>query len=164
MPNLPTPQAPATVTEPMRTTLLGYVTTLAPYKITLVDTKKPGLRTMAEGREGYARLVSQIANNHPEAIARELDPVSLVGLLDYDNRLSNVYFAIKKVLEVIDETRSNNGINAMLLVDTFVSYLQASRHNNGSLDLAMREVDEWNKRFANKKEQEQEQEQEPEQS
>ena len=39
----------------------------------------------------------------------------------------------------------------MTLVDRYATNLQVSRGNEGSLDLAMGEVDQWNKRYANKK-------------
>ena len=37
----------------------------------------------------------------------------------------------------------------MKLTDRYVNNLQIDRGNNAALDIAMREVDEWNKRFAN---------------
>ena len=38
-------------------------------------------------------------------------------------------------------------MDAMLLVDRYVKNLQISRSNDGSLDMALKEVDDWNKRF-----------------
>lgn len=139
--------APLNLIESIRSAVLGYKDAFEPYQINLTDANKPGQRTMAEGREGYARLVSQIATNHIDSIARELDPVELSNMLEYDSQLSTLYFGISQLLEVIEEARTKNGINAMALVDNFVGNLQDSRKNKGALDTAMREVDDWNKRF-----------------
>lgn len=53
-----------------------------------------------------------------------------------------------KLLEIVSETQMANGIAAVRMSDRFIKVLQASRSNNAGLDLAMREVDEWNKHFA----------------
>lgn len=104
---------------------------------------------MAEGREGYARLVSQVANNHANSLLREHNPSDLIAKLAYDSKLEELRQPLMKLLEIVSETQLANGIDAMRLVDDYVKALQISRNSNGSLDLAMREIDEWNKRFAN---------------
>jgi hypothetical protein len=52
-------------------------------------------------------------------------------------------------MEAIVETQLANSIDAMTFSDRYISHLQTDRNNDSSLDLALREVDEWNKRFAN---------------
>ena len=53
-------------------------------------------------------------------------------------------------METITETQMANSMDIMKMVDDSVNVLQVSRNNSAALDLAMREVDDWNARFANR--------------
>ena len=120
---------------------------ISPYKVELSAEEKSGNRSMAEGREGYVRLVSSIANQHPESLGRSDNPKDLQVLLDLlqparANRIANL-----KSLEIAEELELALSLDIMTYVDRYVKTLQVSREHDGTLDLAMREVDEWNKRF-----------------
>lgn len=56
-----------------------------------------------------------------------------------------------QALEIIQEIGLGISIDSMVLVDRYVDNLQIARKNDASLDLAMREVDEYNSRFGVKK-------------
>lgn len=116
------------------------------------DVNKSGVRTMAEGREGLARMVSQIASAHINSLARENDPVVLEQRLGYDADLERIRQGSMALLEMVTETQLANGIDIMQMVDTFTENLQTSRKRSEALDLAMREVDNYNKRFASQPE------------
>ena len=103
-----------------------------------------------EPREGLARLVSNIAIANIDSLARENDPQQLKDRLDYDDRLEGVRQMALTIVETVTETQLANGIDIMNLVDAFAANLQTSRSGNGSLDEAMKGVDEYNKRFAPK--------------
>lgn len=120
---------------------------LKPYFTDLTEEEKKG-RTMAEGREGLVRLVSKIALAHEESLARNDSAKELAMRLDNDSRLEELRQEMLTLLEMVSETQMTNGILAMRMNDRFIKTLQAGRDNNAGLDLAMREVDEWNKRFA----------------
>jgi hypothetical protein len=60
--------------------------------------------------------------------------------------------ALLQAMETIQEIQLGAATDVMTLVDRYTTNLQVSRSNEGSLDLAMSEVDEWNKRYAGKKE------------
>ena len=124
---------------------------LTAFKVNLTEAAKNGSRNMAEGREGYARLVSKIASANIDSLARDQDPKELEDKLAYDDQLENIRQRSLSLMEVIGETQHANGIDIMKLVDGYVENLQTSRSRNGSLDISMREVDEWNQRFANRK-------------
>lgn len=143
-------QAPATTLDSIRVSIQTHITSLAAFKVNLIESEKSGARTMAEGREGYARLVSQICNNNINSLPREFNPADLTSKLAYDSKLEEAKQAIMSLLETISETQTANSIDIMKMVDDSVKVLQISRNNNAALDLAMREVDEWNTRFANK--------------
>jgi hypothetical protein len=132
----------------IRNLLLQARDTFKPYFIDLSEEDKKG-RTMAEGREGIVRLISQIALVHETSLARNDDPNDLAGKVAKDALLEGLRQQLLHMLEMVSETQMANGIDAMRMSDRFVKVLQAGRSNNAGLDLSMREVDEWNKRFAN---------------
>jgi len=138
---------PNATSDGVKNALLAQVNVLIPFAVNLTEKEKEGKRNMAEGREGYARMVSQIANAHTQSLAREHNPTELNNKLAYDAKLEEIRQALLTLMEQISETQYANGTDIMKLVDSYVENLQTSRKNNGALDLAMREVDEWNKRF-----------------
>ena len=152
MPNLISTFIPPKSVDEVISNLKDQITILKPFKINLTDEAKTGSRTMAEGREGYARLVSSIASANIDSLAREQDPKELEDRLAYDAQMEKIRQLTLTLMEVVTENQLANGIDIMKLVDAFVDNLQTSRSRNGSLDSVMGEVDEWNKRFAKRKE------------
>ncbi|WP_264563939.1 hypothetical protein [Flavobacterium sp. N3904] len=143
--------SPAVLTA-FTTAVNTALTPLNPFKINLRDEQKRGTRSMAEGREGYARLISRIANQFPNSLSRVDVPSELASILDYYNNLEASRMALLQAMETIEEIQLAAATDVMTLVDRYAANLQVSRGNEGSLNLAMGEVDEWNKRYANKKE------------
>lgn len=141
---------PVASADAIKTNLKTQLTSLEPFKINLSDGEKIGGRTMAEGREGLARLISKIASAHINSLAREHNPQDLEDRLDYDAKLEEIRQLAMKLNEIVTETQLANSVDIMTYVDAYAENLQTSRRDNGSLDLAMREIDEWNKRFGNK--------------
>lgn len=123
---------------------------LNPFKLNLTDQEKKGTRSMAEGREGYARLTSRIANQFPNSLSRVDNPEELSKLLDYYNNLEANKMALLQALETIEEIKLGTATDVMTLVDRYIANLQVSRGNEASLDLAMAEVDQWNQRYGKK--------------
>ena len=149
MPKLITAIAPAAVLTAFTTAVTSALTPLNPFKINLTDAQKTGSRSMAEGREGYARLISRIANQFPNSLSRVDVPSELANTLDYYNSLEANRMALLQAMETIEEIQLAAASDVMTLVDRYSTSLQVSRGNEGSLDLAMREVDQWNKRYTN---------------
>ena len=152
MPKLISAIAPTAVLTAFTTAVNTALTPLNPFKINLTDEQKRGTRSMAEGREGYARLISRIANQFPNSLSRVDVPSELVNVLEYYNNLEANRMALLQAMETIEEIQLATTTDIMTLVDRYTANLQISRGNEGSLDLAMGEVDQWNKRYANKKE------------
>ena len=121
------------------------------YKINLSNEEKQGMRSMAEGREGYARLISRIATQFPDSLSRADSPQDLADLLTYYQNLEANRLALLQSLETIVELQLGASADIMVKVDRFAQNLQISRSNEGSLDLAMEEVDTYNSRFSGKK-------------
>jgi hypothetical protein len=151
MTKLITSIAPAATLTAFTTAVNTALTPLAPFKINLTDDEKLGTRSMAEGREGYARLISRIANQFPNSLSRADVPTELTNLLDYYSGLEANRMALLQAMETIEEVQLGAATDIMTLVDRYATNLQISRGNEGSLDLAMGEVDQWNKRYANRK-------------
>ena len=87
---------------PAQNILTGFTTAIttaiapfAPFKINLTNDEKKGARTMAEGREGYARLISRIANQFPNSLSRADVPTELSNLLTYYHDLESNRLACK---------------------------------------------------------------------
>lgn len=144
-------QAPKTTTDALVTQMNAAITTFTPFSVNLTDNEKEGGRSMAEGREGYVRLIARIATQNPNALSRADSPVELNTLLDYYANLQGTRQAVLSLLEKIEETQLGAATDIMVLSDRYVKNLQIERNNNSSLDLSMREIDEWNKRFASNK-------------
>ncbi|WP_310557778.1 hypothetical protein [Flavobacterium sp.] len=140
-------------TIPANPILTGFVTAVnaavapfAPFKINLTTTERMG-RSMAEGREGYARLVSRIANQFPNSLSRSDVPTDLVTMINYYDGLESNRLALVQALETIEEIQLGASMDTMVMVDRYVKNLQISRSNDASLDMAMKDVDDYNKRF-----------------
>lgn len=151
MPKFVTSIPSAAILTAFTTAINNALTPLNPFKISLTTEQKIGTRSMAEGREGYARLISRIANQFPNSLSRVDVPTELSGLLDYYNGLEANRMALMQAMETIEEMQLAAATDVMTLVDRYAANLQISRGNEGALDLAMSEVDQWNKRYANKK-------------
>jgi hypothetical protein len=127
--------------------LKAVIAALQPHFVNLTGKERSGNRTMAEGREGYARLISQIAIAHPDELRRKDDPIFLVQKLEYDGLMERLRQQLLSALEMTSETQLANGFDIMQMVDAFAKALQNGRSRDAALDLAMKEVDEYNKRF-----------------
>jgi hypothetical protein len=140
-----------TVTDAITAAVTGAMSpAFTPFKISLTNEEKLGMRTFATEREGYVRLVSRIASSNPNALGRSDNATELAALLDYFNNLESARLALAQAMEVIQETQLGVSGDAMTLTDRYVQNLQISRANDAALDIAMQEVDDYNKRFANK--------------
>lgn len=123
---------------------------LLPFKISLTNEEKKGMRSMAEGREGFARLIGRIANQFPNSLSRIDTPAEFNTLLGVYENTEAVKMALLQALETVEEIGMGASTDIMTLVDRYSASLDISRGTDGALDLAMREVDEYNSRFANK--------------
>lgn len=141
--------APA-VTQDFTAAINTALVPLNDFKIHLSDAEKIGMRSMAEGREGFARLISRIANQFPDALSRADAPEELSALLVYYDNLEANRMALLQAMETIEETQLGAATDIMTLVDRYSANLRISRANESTLNLAMREVDDWNSRYANR--------------
>ena len=126
------------------------IATFADYRLSLGDEQKLGLRSMAEGREGIVNTICRIAGNFPECLPRNEDPAEMEKALTYWGHLAAVIQKVDKLKEVLEDTHAGLGADLMGMMDRYTGYLQSARTGNNNLDLAMRQVDEFNKRFGSR--------------
>ena len=142
--------APTVVLDDIKVNINKAIDAFKPYEVSLTDEEKVGVRTMSQGREGYVRLVSTIATQFPDALSRADKPEDLSTSLDYYADVRAVRAGALQFLEMTDEILLGSGMDNMSLSDRYVDNLQISRKNSSALDLNMRDVDEYNRRFRNK--------------
>ena len=127
---------------------IGYsIGTIKPKCTSLNDIERKGLRTMAEGREGFARTTCRIALNFTDVLPRNENPTEMEAALLYYDQLALVKEKIARLLEMVDDTAQAQSADIMVYADRYCAYLQAARTGNTSLDAAMDQIDEYNKRF-----------------
>lgn len=122
-------------------------TFLEPYRVSLMNQEKVGLRTLGDGREGYANMVSRAANEHGKHLPKTDEPAELVNAIAYYNNLANLKVKILHLLEIVDDTNLALGADIMRLADSYAGHLQLARKDNSHLDEALAEIDEYNQRF-----------------
>lgn len=137
------------ITSNFTTAINAALVPLADFRVYMSDSEKSG-RSMAEDREGYARLISRIANQFPNSLSRSDRPEELVTHLNYYDRLESNRLALLQALEVIQEISLGAATDIMTFADRYSSNLKIARDHDAALDLAMREVDGWNARFGNR--------------
>ena len=125
------------------------LSTFDAYRISLPDEQKVGLRSLAEGREGIVNTVCRIAGNFTECLPRNEDPAEMKKALEYWGHLTAVIQKVDKLKEALDDTQAGLGADLMGMTDRFTNHLQTARKSNNNLDLAMRQVDEFNQKFVN---------------
>lgn len=144
--NLPSKE----ITDQFTAALNASLVPLEDFKINLTDEEKIGMRSMSINREGYVRLISKIAMQYPDALSRADRPEELVNHVDLYDRLEGNRLAALQVAEVIQEMQLGVATDSMTFVDRYSANLRISRAHETALDLAMREVDAYNIRFANR--------------
>ena len=123
------------------------IAVVKPVSTSLNDTQRIGLRTMAEGREGMVRTISRIALTHLDSLPRNEDPKEVEETLAYYDQLAALLQKVSFFHEMLDDTITAVGADVMAITDRYGGYLQAARVGNTSLDMALDQLDAYNKRF-----------------
>jgi hypothetical protein len=121
-----------------------------PFSTSLNDSQRIGFRTMADGREGMVRTVCRISLTHIDCLPRNENPEEMELALAYYDKLAGLLQKAALYHELIDDTLTAVGGDIMALADRYTGHLQTARAGNNSLDMAMDQVDEYNRRFVSK--------------
>lgn len=139
--------APKSVLEEIKKNINNSINDFKPFTVSFTDKEKIGVRSMGDGREGKVRLLSTIGSQFPDALARADNPEDLSKPLDYYADVRAVRAGALQLLEITEEIILGTGMDCMKISDRFEDNFQLSRKNNSALDLNMRDIDEYNKRF-----------------
>jgi hypothetical protein len=115
---------PATTVQTAFTTAINTaLTPLLPFKISLTNEEKKGMRSMAEGREGFARLIARIATQFPNSLSRADVPADLNNLLAFYDGVESMRMSLTQAMEVIEEIGLGTATDIMTVVDRYVNVL-----------------------------------------
>ncbi len=117
------------------------------HSVSLSGKDKIGLRTMGKGREGVVLQMSTIALSFEECLPRTENASDLETILEYHKDLLALHTRVGKLYEMLGDTISATCVDAIQTFDDYNNHFQTARKKNSSLDLALKPIDEYNKRF-----------------
>ena len=122
-------------------------TAIGSFSVSLSDQERLGVRTVAEGREGYVREVYRVANEFQNSLPRSFDVARFAQKLELFDQWKSLLVILEKLAEMADDTVLQLGAELMEDVDTSYPILQTMRKIDPNLDRAMQALDDYNKRF-----------------
>lgn len=131
----------------MISNLRAAETSLATFTVSLTDTERRSVRSVAEGREGYVREVYRVANEFQNSLPRSFDVVHFAQKLTLFDQWKGLLVVLEKLAEMADDTVLQLGAELMEDVDIVYPVLQTMRKTDPNLDRAMQALDDYNKRF-----------------
>ena len=125
---------------------------LSKFAVHLTDEDRLGIRTIAAGREGYVRDTYRVAKQFENYIPRNINIEELGELLRLFDLWRELQVLCEKISEQVDDTVVALGHELMQRIDIIYNVLQLSGRLDANLDRALRRLQDYNKRFANKAE------------
>lgn len=117
------------------------------FVISLSAEDRTGIRTIAEGREGYAREMLRVARLYINSLPREYDVEEFVELFRLYDEWKPILTEAEMYCEQVDDTLVAIGMEIMKNADTANGYLQIARKGNANLDRALAGIDNFNSRY-----------------
>lgn len=122
-------------------------TAIGSFSVSLTDQERLGVRSVAEGREGYVREVYRVSNEFQNSLPRSFDISRFEQKLQLFDQWRTLLIIAEKIAEMADDTALQLGRELMEDVDLCYPILQTVRKVDANLDRAMQALDEYNKRF-----------------
>lgn len=117
------------------------------FVISLSAEDRIGIRTIAEGREGYAREMLRISRIYINSLPREYNVEEFEELFRLYDEWKPILTESEMYAEQIDDTLVAIGMEIMKNADTANGFLQIARKGNANLDRAMEGIDRFNSRY-----------------
>lgn len=117
------------------------------FVVSLSAEERTGIRTIAEGREGYAREMLRIARIYINSLPRDYSVEEYEELFRLYDEWKPILTEIEMYTEQIDDTLVAIGIEIMKNADTVNGFLQIARKGNANLDRALEGIDKFNARY-----------------
>ncbi|KAA5536538.1 hypothetical protein F0919_02395 [Taibaiella lutea] len=127
--------------------LTGLATILTPFKVSLSNESRNGLRVVGTSRLGLVEIVAKLSTQYDNKLAKDDQAADLNQRLVYLRKLKACKLAAKNLCELLDDTDKALGNDVMTFVDKFSNSLRNARKYDGDLDEAMKELDDYNARF-----------------
>ncbi len=120
--------------------------------ISLSVEERKGKRKMGNRRMAYAQTAERIGRQYERLLPRSFDPAEFTNVLEYWNRISELYSQIAEIHEMLDDTLMASGIDAMAYTKLVHDGIRAANSFDPSADFPLRELDEFNSRAQNEEE------------
>lgn len=120
------------------------------FTVSLSAEERIGIRTIAEGREGYAREMLRVARIYINSLPREYNIEEFDELFRLYDEWKPILTEIEMYSEQIDDTLTSIGIEIMKNTDSINNYLQIARKGNANLDRALAGIDKFNTRYGSR--------------
>lgn len=115
-------------------------------KISLSMEERRRSRKMGPRRLAYAHAAERRGVQHEDVMPRTFTAIQFTNLLAFYNELNKVQSQLSEIQEIIDDTLMAAGIDAMTLTKLVHDGLRSANAIDPSLDNALNELDEFNKK------------------
>jgi len=109
-------------------------------------------RKIGPRRLAYAQAAERRGVLHEEVMPRIFNASHFTSLVTFYNELNKLQSQMDEIQEMIDDTLTAAGIDAMTLTKLVHDGLRSANLINPSLDKALRELDEFNKKAQSEEE------------
>ena len=120
------------------------------FVVSMSNEDRQGVRTIAEGREGYAAEALRVSRLFENELPRSFDINEFDQLFKLYNDWKGLKTQAEMIAEQIDDTVLALGIEIMKKTDRVNSLLQIARNENANLDRALEGLDNFNRRYSNR--------------
>ncbi|MBK8444946.1 MAG: hypothetical protein IPL35_16745 [Sphingobacteriales bacterium] len=127
-------------------------TLMKKFTVNLSDNERTGLRTVAEGREGYVRDLERMVREFPQELSESFNAAEFTTLLAEFDRWREVMLRAEEIAELSSDTVLALGAALMEKSDWANDSFQQGRKYNAALDRALEHIDRFNSRFGKSKE------------
>jgi len=127
--------------------LKAQAAAMAPHKVSLSNETRKNLRVVGTSRLGLVEIVSRLATQYDDKLAKDEKALDLSERVNYLHALKDYKLAVKNLHELLDDTEKALGNDIMAYVDKFSNSLRSARKFDGDLDDAIKDLDDYNARF-----------------
>lgn len=139
---IPTPQQIAQ----WQSDLLNLKYTLQSIKVSLSMEERRQRRKMGSRRLAYASAAERRCVQHEQVMPRQFNAYQFTQILAFHNDLNRLLSHLEEIHEMIDDTLMAAGIDAMTCTKVVHDSLRTANIMDPSLDSALQELDEFNRR------------------
>lgn len=126
--------------------LLSLKQEMLPYVISLSMEERQGRRKMGPRRLAYAQNSERRGVQHEEVMPRTFYAYNFTSVINSHHEFSKIMAQNSEIHEMLDDTLMALGIDAMTYTKVVHDGLRSANLLNPSLDAALKELDEYNKR------------------